>query len=122
MRKFLFTLLATLVFALTACGASSGDVYAKDVIPARDWTTQEPTQQYQCNYEYGYHYDYFNNKYTYGLYNHCGNVTVGYHDEQHHEDACYKVMFKNKDGDKGDDCIGQTRWDGIEIGDFYERS
>lgn len=109
MRKFIVAILLTLVLCLTACGPTSGTVYAKDFIPQH----QESYQVQNSSYHYGYSYR--------GKYELYYGPDGTYHTEYRTEPDCWWIGFQNDDGDKGSDCIGKTRWETIEIGDYYEK-
>jgi hypothetical protein len=102
-----------LPFAFVACGVDSGEVYDKTYEPARSWQEDEPDYQYTCQYEY--------DPITGGFGNVCKSRFVGYKTVTKHEEECYRIMFRNDDGDKGDDCIGSEQYEAIDIGDWYEK-
>lgn len=104
-----------LAFAFTACGVNAGEVYDKTYEPARSWEVEEADYQYTC---------YPAVRYVNGKpqsYQDCQSRFVGYKTVTKHSEECYRIMFRNDDGDKGEDCVGEGRYNEIEIGDWYEK-
>jgi len=104
-------LMAVLLMA-SACGASSGTVYAKDFIPEHIEYHNVDEYMWVCKQN-------FDQKNNPGCT--MSQQWVGSHKEPYTEPDCYWIGFKDTDGDKGEDCIGKTRWETIEIGDYYEK-
>lgn len=118
MRKFIIAPVVALLFALTACaGTTEGTVYAKDYVPARSWETTEPTYQYVCQTKM--RSSYVNGQYQQQSYQDCQNQLVGWHQESHYKPECYKIKFRNSEGDEGDDCVSASEYEDIQIDDFY---
>jgi hypothetical protein len=112
-KKIAIAMVAIMLpFSFAGCGVDSGEVYDKSYEPARSWQEEEADYQYVCQYEYNY-----NGKFE----NVCRNRFIGYKTITKHEDECYRIMFQNEDGDKGDTCVGSERYETIDIGDWYEK-
>lgn len=118
MKKIMIAVISAFILCFTvACGVNAGAVYDKELIPAKDWDAQEPDYRYSCQYEYGYNP--MTGKYEFA--NICKDRQEGWKTVHHHEDACYRLKFKNEDGDKGDDCVSVGKYDSVSIGDWYEK-
>jgi hypothetical protein len=116
-KKFLVALALSLALFLTACGVDAGNVYAKNYYPEHYKTVSVDDYAYLCQYEY----DYMANGGKGGYRNVCKNRWTGSHNEQRVVPACWEVKFKNEEGDKGKQCVGQETYDNLEIGDWYEK-
>lgn len=100
----------TLLFVLVACGGpTEGFVYAKDHIP--EHIEYETVQDYIWTCQPNYDGKGCTMKQTW----------VGSHKEPYVEPECYWIGFEDQDGKRGEDCIGKTRWETIEVGDYYEK-
>lgn len=108
MKKILVAL--AFLFTLTACGGpESGTVYAKEYIPAH--TAYRTVQDYMQQAYYDPNLKMWTTR----------QVWMGSHKESYVEPECYWVKFKNDEGDKGDDCVGQDRYNSINEGDHFEK-
>lgn len=106
------------VLAFAGCSmVTEGTVYSKEYIPSRSWTTTEPTYTYSCQTRY--RSVYMNGKTSQQPYQDCQNSLVGWHQEKHFKRECFKVKFRNSDGDTGSDCVSKEEFDSINKGDFY---
>lgn len=113
MRKYIATAVAVFGLFLTGCSqVTSGEVYDKEYEPARRWTTTEPVYTQQCT-----------PRYVNGQYQgqNCQQVLTGWREVDHYDPECYRLDFKNEDGDKGDACVDQKTYDTIEVGDWYDK-
>lgn len=117
MRKFIIAPVVALLFVFSACDATEGTVYDKKYEAAKSWETTEPTYQYVCQTKTRSNYS--NGQYRQESYQDCQNKHVGWHQEHHYRAECYKILFKNQAGDKGDDCVSPTEYEEIQEGDFY---
>lgn len=118
MRKFIIAPVAAIIFALSACaGVTEGTVYAKDYVPAKSWETTEPTYQQVC--ETRMRARTVNGNTQMESYQDCRQKQVGWHQEHHHKPECYKIKFRNSEGDEGDDCVSPKEYEDISEGDFY---
>ena len=99
----------TLLIVLTACGPQSGTVYAKDFYP--EHTESRTVQDYIWVSRYNPATKQTEMK----------QMWVGSHEEYYQVPDCWWIGFEDEDGDKGEDCVGKTRWETIEVGDYYEK-
>lgn len=114
MKKFL--LIPFIGLMLAACGVDSGTIYAKTYVAPYDEPYQHAVYRQDCGPHYEYTYD---GKYR--LVNSCKQVLSHYEQRYEHHDACWKIMFQNTDGDKGESCVPQSTYDDLEVGDFYSK-
>ena len=114
MKYIVAIVTAVLLFVLTACGAVSGDVYYKHYDDADVVTNYVQDYRQECTPTYS----------TAGTGtggSSCRQVWVGSHPVQTYYPECYRIKFRNDEGDTGSDCISALEFDRIKVGDYYSK-
>ena len=109
------------VALLAACGTrvEAGTIVGKEYVPAKDWTSQEPTYAWiphthtstTCS---GKPLVCRTSTYTTSDY-----TWIGMHTEYHHDDQKWVLHLKDKDGNPGDVTVPQTVYSEQQIGNWY---
>ena len=105
MNKFVMgTAAVVLGFVLSACGASAGEIYDKDYVPASSHDVWQDDSILICDGK--------------GV---CRQQPMGGHWVTVYDPECYEVKFRNDEGKKGKDCVSESEYDSLDIGDWYEK-
>lgn len=108
---------AIAALAFSSCGVTEGTVYDKSYSPEKRWTTQEADYDNVCTTKT--RTSYVNGKSKTSTYQDCKRVFDGYETKHHRKAACYRLKFKNRDGDKGSACVSKATYTKHDIGDYY---
>lgn len=96
---------------LIACSVTEGTVYDKAYIAAHYEERSRARYEYRCepslNYEGEVVLD-------------CGNKYAGQEHYQVWIEDCWELRFKNKDGDKGEECVPELVYKEMQIDSYYK--
>lgn len=108
-------LAVVVLFLLTSCGVSEGTVYDKRFEAAHNEERERSVYATHCGYSYGLNSD---GSYGYGYrckyeFDHTEHYQVWIKD-------CYRLLFKNEKGHKGNACVPEWEYNEKQIGSYYK--